>query len=619
MRPSYSIQCFNCLSEFDAIEAIWCSCNPQHPTKVCPFCLGCFCAAGEKFKDGFWRDAPPSLREELETLSQSRMLIGEMLVRSGMLTTSQLLDALNRQKTDGRRLGEILVDTGVLTAARLEQFLKSQHTVTAIDVTRARVDAMMIRKLGVERCIEKHVLPLEAEAFRDRHIMTLAMADPSNAAEVERVMQATGYQVIPGAASAEAIVAVIRSIFPPGSEIAPPSRRPVPPAPAGRECAALLMRALQRRASHLQIQSQGGSLKVFYRIDGALYLDRAPGTPDLSAAVDGFKSMAGLEPAAQGAPRAGRAPVTLDGCEYHVIVRTRPGREGEDLMVKLLDPMSFPPRLDELTLPAEVLDRARRALDLPSGLLVVSAPPSSGAASTFYGLITEMISQGRRPALLESPRAVNLTETSTQEEFFPEVQGSFAEALARAAASGADAVAICGSEGFAWTEACAALPQRSLVVCKMESRSLPDAMLRLVAAGYPAAALGRRPTLVLHQRLVRRICQACRDEVSNAEALAASLRLEPAEARRVRLWRGTGCDECRLTPGFRGRLPLAHALRVNEAVGAAVEAAVARGAGEALMEACRAAGMTSLRNEALAALTAGLTTHEEITGRSPAA
>src|SRR5262245_35810461 len=64
MPETYLTQCFNCLSEFDALEAVWCSCNPQHPTKVCPFCLGCFCAAGEPFKDNFWGRAPEALRRE---------------------------------------------------------------------------------------------------------------------------------------------------------------------------------------------------------------------------------------------------------------------------------------------------------------------------------------------------------------------------------------------------------------------------------------------------------------------------------------------------------------------------------------------------------------------------
>src|SRR5262245_585563 len=154
MPEPYLTQCFNCLSEFDAHEAIWCSCNPQHPTKVCPFCLGCFCASPEGFRATFWSHAPETLRKEIETLSESRMLLGEMLVRSGITTTTQLLEALNKQKADGRRIGEILVDDGALPAERLEKFLQSQHTVTSIDVGRARVDATMIRKLGVDRCLE---------------------------------------------------------------------------------------------------------------------------------------------------------------------------------------------------------------------------------------------------------------------------------------------------------------------------------------------------------------------------------------------------------------------------------------------------------------------------------
>ena len=100
-------------------------------------------------------------------------------------------------------------------------------------------------------------------------------------------------------------------------------------------------------------------------------------------------------------------------------------------------------------------------------------------------------------------------------------------------------------------------------------------------------------------------------ESSNGEEIADDLRLEPAEAREITIWHGRGCDECGPAPGFRGRVPLAQTLRLNASVATAVE----RGSAEVLLRACRTAGMTSLRQEALAALKAGLTTPAEITRR----
>jgi type II secretory ATPase GspE/PulE/Tfp pilus assembly ATPase PilB-like protein len=610
MPSVYLIQCFNCLSDFDAADAIWCSCNPQRPTKVCPFCMGCFCAAGPEFKDAFWRHAPAGLHEELETLSQSRMLIGEMLVRSGLITTGQLLEALNRQKTDGRKLGEILVDSGALPPDRIERFLKSQHTAVVVDLARVRVDAMMLRRLGVDQCLRDRILPLEAEVFHDRHIMTLAMADPSNGEAVQRVMDATGYQVIPGVLPADTIASVIRSIFPQGSATAPPSSDPDSPgaAPVGL-AQAILRLAVRRRASHIQIQAMQGSLKLFLRVDGTLYLDRARAPHDVAAALEAFKALAGLEGDTRTVPRVARAEVNADGKRHVVMVRTRPGREGEEMSVKRIDPGTFPPALDTLGFPETVRAAFGQALGSEAGLLLVTSPPFSGASSTLHALARE--AQAIRPtALVESPRGVDCPG-ALQVEFFPEIRGSLDAALDRAASSGARAIVVAATEGVVWNAPHTDLPVRMLLVARAEGITLPEALLRLTRAGYPSAALASRPTWVVHQRLLRRICPACRMPAGNAEEHASALGLTGAEAGRMMLWRGAGCDLCAATPGFNGRVPLAHALVPDVDVARALE----EGSPADVRDACRAAGLVPMRREALAALAAGLTTVEEVTRR----
>ena len=106
---TYLVGCWNCLGEFDAISAVWCSDDPKAPTKLCPFCFRCFCAASERYKQEFWRRAPLRLQEELATLQKSKDRLGDVLIRMKKLTTPQLLDTLVEQRETGRRLGEILV------------------------------------------------------------------------------------------------------------------------------------------------------------------------------------------------------------------------------------------------------------------------------------------------------------------------------------------------------------------------------------------------------------------------------------------------------------------------------------------------------------------------------
>lgn len=123
---NYLVSCWNCLGDFDALAAVWCSDDPKNPTKLCPFCLRCFCVASEKYKQDFWREAPSRLREELQTLHRSPDRLGDILIRLKKLTTPQLLEALMEQRASGRKLGELLVERGFVRPEDITEALRSQ-------------------------------------------------------------------------------------------------------------------------------------------------------------------------------------------------------------------------------------------------------------------------------------------------------------------------------------------------------------------------------------------------------------------------------------------------------------------------------------------------------------
>src|SRR5262245_24282670 len=122
----YIVTCWNCLGEFDAIAAVWCSDDPKNPTKLCPFCLRCFCQASEKYKQEFWRTAPPRLHQEIQTLAKSKDRLGDILIRMGKLTTTQLLEVLAEQKKSDERLGDVLVKRKLVKPEDVQAALKTQ-------------------------------------------------------------------------------------------------------------------------------------------------------------------------------------------------------------------------------------------------------------------------------------------------------------------------------------------------------------------------------------------------------------------------------------------------------------------------------------------------------------
>ena len=220
----YVICCPTCASEHDAGQAIWCSCDPQDPTKLCPFCLTCFCDAKQSFRDGFWDQAPSSLLEERSALKESRMLLGDMLVRAGVITTTQLLEALKFQKKEERlRLGDALVVLGYLTKDQIDDFVKLQHSVVDFDISGIFLDLGLIRQVGVEFCRRKQCLPLERESFKSRTLLTLAMAGPADSDTIYQVQRMSGGQVVAVRAPAEEILGALGKEFPEDAAPAAPT------------------------------------------------------------------------------------------------------------------------------------------------------------------------------------------------------------------------------------------------------------------------------------------------------------------------------------------------------------------------------------------------------------
>jgi type II secretory ATPase GspE/PulE/Tfp pilus assembly ATPase PilB-like protein len=158
----YEVTCWNCLGEFDAMGAVWCSDDPKNPTKLCPFCFRCFCAASDTYKQEFWSHAPGRLKDELDTLGRSRDRLGDILIRMKKITTDQLLDALEEQKATGQKLGEVLVEGGAVTRADVAAALKTQGTSPLMDTLGVAYASSPVWEEGEPDTILQYVLSLAA-------------------------------------------------------------------------------------------------------------------------------------------------------------------------------------------------------------------------------------------------------------------------------------------------------------------------------------------------------------------------------------------------------------------------------------------------------------------------
>jgi type II secretory ATPase GspE/PulE/Tfp pilus assembly ATPase PilB-like protein len=168
----YIVTCWNCLGEFDAIAAVWCSDDPKNPTKLCPFCLRCFCQASERYKQEFWRTAPPRLHQEIQTLASTKDRLGDILIRMKKLTTPQLLEALAEQKKNaGSRLGDILIARKMAKAEDVQAALKTQGVNPLSDTQGVAYAASPVWENSDAQNIIQYVLGLAArKGASDVHI-----------------------------------------------------------------------------------------------------------------------------------------------------------------------------------------------------------------------------------------------------------------------------------------------------------------------------------------------------------------------------------------------------------------------------------------------------------------
>lgn len=159
---TYLASCWHCLSEFDALSAVWCSHDPKSPTKLCPFCFRCFCDASPAYKQEFWKHAPPPLVEELQMLAKSKDRLGDILIRMKKITTPQLLEVLVEQKQTDRRLGEILVARGMVKPEDIEAALKSQGMNPLLDSRGVTYPASAVWDQSSPEGIIQYILALAA-------------------------------------------------------------------------------------------------------------------------------------------------------------------------------------------------------------------------------------------------------------------------------------------------------------------------------------------------------------------------------------------------------------------------------------------------------------------------
>lgn len=515
----------------------------------------------------------------------------------------------------------VLIQLGLLTERALAEAYAELLDLPIADASRYPSEALLADCLPARFLRQARSLPV---AVHD-DVVVLATADPLDSFTSAAVAAASGRRVELLVAIPIELEAALERLYPSedsAGDGAAPDSDDVPleddterlkdlasEAPVIRLVNQILTRAVETNASDVHFEPFEDRFRVRYRYDGVLHEAESPAHRLAAAITSRIKIMARLDIAERRLPQDGRIRLAVRGQEIDFRVSTAPSLHGETVVMRILDRNAVAFDYAKLGLPPSVVSEFREALALPNGIVLVTGPTGSGKTTTLYTGLLELNSISRKIITVEDPIEYRL-HGITQVQVHEQIGLTFAEFVSTVVRQDANVIMVgeIRNQETAQVATQAALLGR-LVLSTLHTNSAAAAVTRLRDMGledYLIAAVLRG---VLAQRLVRRLCPACRRAAPAPPELVQRFDLAAhAHGRPLMLHHPVGCADCRQT-GYRGRFAIAEFLRLDPEIERLIFQRADHGSIE---DAAVANGMVTLLQSGLDAVMAGETTLEEV-------
>ncbi len=551
-------------------------------------------------------------------MEYKRERLGEVLVRSGVITEEQLAAALERQAVTGGKLGEVLVLEEFADAEKIARSLAEQKGLDYINLLTYQVDRDAASYLPERVARRLQAIPV---GFVDDEVL-LAMADPLDIEAIDDVRLRTGRQVVPVVTTPAQIDYAIdkyvtaADAFEDLTEIVTAQEQEDVVAvgdedvPVVRLVNQLIREAVHDHASDIHIEPGPHSVRVRFRVDGVLHEVVNVPVSARAGLLSRVKVMAEMDIAERRRPQDGRIGLLVDGRVVDMRVAALPTPFGESIVIRLLNHEEEQPTVEDLGMGEEHRRLLERFLARPYGELLVSGPTGSGKSTTLYASLMQLNSPDRKIITIEDPIELQI-EGITQMAVNTHIGLSFATLLRTVLRADPDVVMV-GEIRDAETAQIAtrAALTGHLVLSSIHTNDAPSALTRLsdmeVAPFIASSAL----IGVIAQRLVRKLCPACKEQKRVTKDLLATygISAEELKAKTISIPHPGGCDECFGT-GYHGRTGIFEIMEMDDEL---ERLFLAEAPSEALRSAALAAGMRTLRQDALMKVSDGVTSLEEV-------
>ncbi len=567
--------------------------------------------------------------------------IGELLTKAKLLTNEQLERALDEQKQSGGRIGEHLIRLGYVTEEDILDCLSQQYGVPSINLQHFEIDDSIIRLIPADVARKYQFIPVSKTGAT----LTVAMGDPTNVFAMDDITFITGYRVEPVVASEEALREAIDKYY--GTTHAIELKKVMDDlstveetalevleddeeeelditddeaaadeAPVVRLVNLILTDALKRGASDIHIEPYEKSYRVRFRIDGVLYEIMNPPMKLKDAICSRLKILAKLDIAEKRLPQDGRIKIKmkLQGKlkELDYRVSTLPTLHGEKIVLRLLDKDNLMLDMTKLGFEKGSLKNFEFCITQPYGMVLVTGPTGSGKTNTLYSALSRVNTPEVNIMTAEDPVEFQLPGIN-QVQMKESIGLNFAAALRSFLRQDPNIVLVGEIRDFETAEiAIKASLTGHLVLSTLHTNDAPSTINRLMNMGIEPFLVATSVNLIVAQRLIRRICNNCKEEEDAPLQALLNVGFSEAEAPEIQLYKGRGCDNCNQR-GYKGRLGLFEVMTISDDIRELILS------GATAIDLRRKAieeGMISLRQSGLQKIRDGVTTIEEVVRES---
>ena len=558
--------------------------------------------------------------------------IGQILVDLGFITDDQLEILLDeQQQRPHEMLGRIAESMGFINDEQLAQGLAEQMGMQAISLGEVVIPPDVLGYVTEPMAQLYRIIPI---AFRD-NTLTIAMCDPQKLSILDELRTFLGYDVRAVVATEHDVLKALDRYYASNesvesiiNDMADDKELAAQAEAAGRANAfdltsvealadsapvrkllnMVLLLAIKDHASDLHFEPFEAEFKIRIKADGVLY-EMVPPPRHLAFAITTrIKVMANLDIAERRLPQDGRIELTVGGHPVDLRVSVLPTMFGESVVMRVLDRSVVRLDLNAVGMDAPTLKAFREVIARPNGIILVTGPTGSGKTTTLYSALNELNHIEDKLITTEDPVEYDI-DGIVQVPIDASIGNTFAQCLRAILRQDPDKILVGEIRD---TETAEIAVQASLtghtVFSTLHTNDAPGTITRLRDMGVPPFLITATVEAILAQRLVRRVCSNCRDEVRPSAEMMAELNMTSEDFIGKQLFRGRGCAACNTT-GNKGRVGLFELMVMNDDLRDLV---MRNASTDELREQAKSFGMVTLRDAGLDAAYKGMTTVEEV-------